>query len=186
MAAVLDGPLQELAGEVSRAVNAAVRTVDDGGGSNRAVHNGSAISAHVMMKMMSGVVASVGVVTAGEQGRVNNRGGVFGNFFLLNDNGGSTVIAAVLDGPLQVLAGEVGRAVNAAARTVDDGGGSNRAVHNGSAIAAHVMIVIAAVFDGTLQVLAGEVGRAVRAGKDLRAVNDRHFLFLECANSTSS
>jgi hypothetical protein len=36
-----------------------------------------------MMKMMSGVVASFGVVTAGEQGRVNNRGGDFGNFFLL-------------------------------------------------------------------------------------------------------
>ena len=74
VAAVLDGALQVLAGEVARAVNAAVRTIDDGGDSNRlsAVHNGSSIAADVM-----------------------------------------TVIAAVLDGALQVLAGEVGRAVRA-------------------------------------------------------------------------
>jgi hypothetical protein len=67
VAAVLDGALQVLAGEVARAVNAAVRTIDDGGGSNRlsAVHNGSSIAADVMMKMMSGLVASFGVVAAG-------------------------------------------------------------------------------------------------------------------------
>ena len=117
------------------------------------------------MKMMSGVVASFGVVTTGEQGRVNNRGGVFGNFFLLNDNGGSTVIAAVLDGPLQELAGEVGRAVRAAVRTVDDGGGSNRAVHNGSAIAAHMMMkMMSGVVASFGVVTAGEQGRVNNRG----------------------
>jgi hypothetical protein len=189
VAAVLDGALQVLAGEVARAVNAAVRTIDDGGGcgSNRlrAVHNGSTIAADVMMKMMGGLVASFGVVAAGVQGCVDNGGGALGNFFLLNGNGGSTVVAAVLDGALQVLAGEVARAVNAAVRTIDDGGGSNRlrAVHNGSTIAADVMTVVAAVLDGALQVLAGEVGRSVRAGKDLGAVENRHFCFMECANN---
>jgi hypothetical protein len=133
VAAVLDGTLQVLAGEVARAVNAAV-AVDGGGGSNRAVNNGSAIAADVTVIGVSGLVTSFGVVTAAVQGRVNNlsRGGAFGNLSLLND-GGSTENSTVT--------------------------------------------VIAAVLDGTLQVLAGEVARAVRAGKDLRAVKDRHFCF---------
>ena len=66
----------------------------------------------IVIRVVTGLVSALGVVTARVQGLVN------GNMSPLNVingrayNGSSAVIAAVLDGTLEVLAGEEAGAIN--------------------------------------------------------------------------
>ena len=80
--------------------------------------------------MFGGAIAALEVVTAldVEQRRENNGGGNNGR-----TENSAFEVASVLDGALELLAGEVTRAVNAAeVRTVDDRGGSRTVDHRHS------------------------------------------------------
>ncbi len=102
IAAVLDGTLEVLAGEVCRAVN--IRTVQ-------------MFAEVIVVRVVTGLVSALGVVTARVQGLLNHgaRGGNMSHLNVMNGrayNGSSAVIAAVLDGTLEVLAGEEAGAIN--------------------------------------------------------------------------
>jgi hypothetical protein len=97
VASVLDGTLEVLAGEIRRAVNLGTVYV---------------LADVIMADVVTGMVSALGIVAARVYGFMNDGSGNTMN--VLNGgahNGSSAVVAAVLHGTLEVLAGDIARAV---------------------------------------------------------------------------
>jgi hypothetical protein len=109
IAAVFDGALEVLAGKVAGSIKA-LRSIDDRG-SNRVGlsrdNRGNSSSIVWNAVVVSRVVATLGVVMAAVQRRVNDGGGD-GSYNI------ASKVASVFDGTLEVLAGKVAGSINGA------------------------------------------------------------------------
>jgi hypothetical protein len=170
VASVLDGTLEVLAGEVAGAE--VLGRIHSRGGDvlNRGLDKGGSavdVAADVIaIVVVSGMVATFGVVTARVDWRMNHRGSQRG---VLDCHWSVDVVASVLDGTLEVLAGEVagaevlGRIHSRGGDVLNRGG-----LDKGSATQ------VAAVLHSTLEVLTRKVAGAINTSvQELRSIK-RH------------